>query len=369
MLYIILLIVLIVGWTRQMRRDINTSKSSGDAPVVSVIIPARNEGKCIGLLLQDLTKQHDYRFQAIIVDDHSEDDTREVVRHEADRDNRFQLHRSGGVGKKEALSQGIDLAQGSIIVTTDADCRVGEDWLAGLRACFVDEHIQMVFGGVRMANQTFFEKVQAIEFLSLIGVGAATAAIGLPTVCNGANLAFRKTAFESVHGYQGNLHIPSGDDEFLMKKILQKYPGGLRFVNDPRTVVTTAPNADLRQFINQRIRWAGKWKLHQSGFSKVLAAFIFCFYCAVIVLPIGVLMHWVTPAEGLFLWSFKLTLEFIFLWQVSRFVRVCWSWRAFILLQVVYPFYATLIGLASNINYFEWKGRKLKSLMPTTGHL
>lgn len=362
LLYIILLIVLIIGWNRAIHSKPSKFYSPAREPLISIIIPARNEGHGIGLLLQDLSRQHYSHFQVIIVDDHSVDNTREIVRHHVSLDDRFELQQCRAEGKKEALSQGIHAATGSIMVTTDADCRVGEDWLAGLREYFADQQVQMVFGAVKMQGDTFFERVQAIEFMSLIGSGAATAALGFPTMCNGANLAFRKSAFESVNGYHGNLHIPSGDDEFLMKKILRRYFGGIKFAADPRTIVTTLPNVDLNQFIHQRVRWAGKWKLQQSYVSKALAIFVFCFQCAVILLPLGLLMQWISLTSGLIVWSLKIILEYIFLWRISLHLNVVWSWPAFILLQLIYPFYATLIGLVSSVRTFEWKGRKMKSL-------
>jgi len=362
-LYFALVMVLIFGWNRALKGSYISNPLKEHEPLVSVIVPARNEGQNIGNLMLDLSRQRYGHFQVIIVDDHSEDDTAEVVRLFVQKDNRFELKQASGIGKKQALAQGIAVASGSIIVTTDADCRVTENWISGLKQHFRKEQTMMVFGGVRMEGSSFLANVQAMEFVSLIGSGAATAALGMPTMCNGANLAFRKSAFESVNGYQGNFHIPSGDDEFLMKKIHHQYPGGVIFASDPRTVVTTSANTTLRQFLHQRIRWAGKWKLHQSVPSKALALFIFCFQLAVIFLLLGMALQWVSLKDGLLLWLGKIFIEYIFLWKVSRFFRVSWNWRAFIFLQLVYPFYVTGIGLTANIYSFEWKGRKLKSLM------
>jgi cellulose synthase/poly-beta-1,6-N-acetylglucosamine synthase-like glycosyltransferase len=366
LLYIILVTALIFGWNTAVKRNRIRAPSKKNQPLISIVVPVRNEGKNIANLIHDLSQQHYSHFEVIIVDDHSVDDTTEIVRHFINRDDRFRVRQSKGIGKKAALTQGIGLAAGSIMVTTDADCRVKKNWICGLRQYFEDEKVQMVFGGVKMEGPTFFGQIQATEFMSLIGSGAATAAWGLPTMCNGANLAFRKSAFDLVNGYEGNFHIPSGDDEFLMKKILHQYPGGVTFAADPQTVVTTSPNTDLRQFIHQRIRWAGKWKLHQSFVSKALALIVFSFQMAIMFLALGMVMQWVSLKAGVLLWLSKVLLEYIFLWKVSRFLEVPWNWRAFLLLQLIYPLYTTFIGLFSNFYSFEWKGRKLKSLMVST---
>lgn len=362
LLYIFLLMAWIVGWNRAIHRDQIPYKSVDHEPLISVVVPVRNEEDNIGLLLDDISRQCYSNFNVFILDDHSEDKTKAIVQRYVEKDCRFLLLESHGVGKKHALTQGILAAGSSVIVTTDADCRVTENWIAGLSQYFRNENVKMVFGGVKMEEESFFSTLQSLEFVSLIGSGAATATLGFPTLCNGANLAFRKSVFEEVGGYSGNLHIPSGNDEFLMRKFLNRYSHGVKFAADPQTVVTTLPNKDIKHFIHQRIRWAGKWKLNQSLLSKAFALFIFCFQCAVVFLPVFILMHWVSPLAGLLLWLAKVTVEFIFLRKISRFLRVSWSWSAFMVLQFIYPFYAVIIGFVSNFRSFEWKGRKLKSL-------
>ena len=144
----------------------------------------------------------------------------------------------------------------------------------------------MVFGGVKLEGSSFFSALQSHEFLSLIGTGAATLWYGLPSMCNGANLAFRKAIFFEVGGYANNLHIPSGDDEFLMRKIFQLFPEGIQFVSDSDAVVSTPASLALKEFVHQRVRWAGKWKHNVSSWNAVVAIFIFCFQLSVLMLSI-----------------------------------------------------------------------------------
>ena len=101
----------------------------------------------------------------------------------------------------------------------------------------------MVIGAVRIKpTHSFFSKLQVIEFSSLIASAAATLTLGFPTMCNGANLAYRKTTFVEVNGFDGNAHIASGDDEFLMRKVVKKFGAkSLKFLRDFNAVVTTNP--------------------------------------------------------------------------------------------------------------------------------
>ena len=272
------------------------------------------------------------------------------------------LHASG-TGKKAALTQGIQQATGTVMVTTDADCRVGVEWLNSIRQYFQDEKVKMVFGGVKVQESySLFSKLQALEFISLMGSGTATWALGFPTMCSGANLAFRKSTFDEVGGYSGNLHIPSGDDEFLLRKIADRYPDGIQFMSDPKAVVVTAHMRNVKDFVHQRIRWAGKWRYHQGLFSKLLAILIFSFQLLIILLPLLVVTNWINPILAISLCVGKVLIEFFFLKGGCDFLKVKWNTVVFILWQLIYPFYVVLIGLASNIQSFEWKGRRLKSI-------
>src|SRR3989337_394396 len=281
--YLLLVTALVIGWNNALK-----SKAPSDVfqePFLSIIIPLRNEGKVIAELLKDICNQSYKNFEVILVDDHSKDDTAEVVASFILQDDRFKLLSSPGEGKKVALTQGIHASKGEIIITTDGDCRVNKHWLASMARFFQSGNIKRVFGGVKIEGDTFFSKIQSHEFLSLIGTAAATWSLGLPTMCNGANLAFRKSVFMEVGGYAGNFHIPSGDDEFLLQKIFKRYSQGIKFANTSDAVVTTSAMGSIRQLMYQRIRWAGKWKHNTSVLNITLAIFIFCFQSSVILLP------------------------------------------------------------------------------------
>ena len=359
--YFVILGLLIMGWNRGMRKDLNLELEKSKL-FVSVIIPVRSESRNIEALLVDLENQDYADFEVIVVDDHSEDNTVSIVQEFVNRNSRFRVISNNGDGKKAALTRGIEASKGSIIITTDADCIVSAEWVSILSGFFKPGDVKMVFGGVRMETNSIFSRLQALEFASLIGSGIAMAALKYPVMCNGANLAFRKSVFEEVEGYQGNLHIPSGDDEFLMRKILALYPNGVKTVLHKQAVVATKPNHTLKEFFQQRIRWAGKWSANSSVMSTMLALFVFCFQLTTVFLPVFVLIGWIDIQTGVILMLSKASLEFIFLDKVSRFLSLPWNWVSFAILQLMYPLYIVIVGVLSNFNSFEWKGRKLKSL-------
>lgn len=350
--YFLLLAVLLVGWKKAMSTP--AEEPTGKEPLISVIIPVRNEELTISKILNDLIAQEYKNFEVIIVNDDSEDETLWVINN-CDVRNINVVHNKGK-GKKAAIASGVAAARGSIIVTTDADCSASPGWLKIIRAQFREPKVMFVFGGVRMEGQnTFFDGLQSMEFASLIGVGASTAALGFPTMCNGANLAFRKKVFGEVKGYQGNLDIPSGDDEFLMRKVYARYSGGIRFIGNPQAIVTTRTQATPEAFLNQRVRWASKWRYNSSRGTQILAVAVALFQAAFIANWILMFTPWIL--QSLFFVAVKMILEAAILLQVCRFLRTHWNWLAFFSLQVIYPFYVVGVAVASFFRPFEWKHR------------
>jgi cellulose synthase/poly-beta-1,6-N-acetylglucosamine synthase-like glycosyltransferase len=312
----------------------------------------RNEARNIGALLSGILAQNYRLFEVIVVDDHSTDTTHDVI---SAFGGRVRYIRNHGNGKKDAIITGVSAATGSIIVTTDGDCTVPARWLAAINTFFNDSRNQMMIGAVKIHQHNFFSALQSIEFASLIGSAGAVTAFQMPVMCNGANLAYRKSAFEEVNAYEDNRHIASGDDEFLMRKMFQKYPSGIRFLADRQAVVTTHAQPTLHDFIQQRIRWASKWRANTSAGTRLLAVFIFAVQFATCFnLVTGVVkaqpLYFIFPLM-------KMLLEGIFLIRVCRFLDVRWHWFAFLVLQLVYPVYVIMIGLLSNVLSFRWKGR------------
>lgn len=334
---------------------------------VSVLIPARNEEANIAACLKDLMHQ-DFPSELIeitVIDDHSEDDTlgkiSEVVMNHPER--QIQIARlSGKSGKKAAITQAISTASGKLILTTDADCRLPEGWISSMVNHYEQSGSKMISGPVVFHQEnSLFKKFQSLEFLSLIASGAGSISIKAPIMCNGANLAYEKKAFEAVSGYASDASFVSGDDVFLLLKIKKQYGSdAVHFLKDESAIVKTHAKQSLKEFLQQRIRWISKSRGY-TNLAIVLASLIIYLF-NYMLFATALLSIWF-PDLLMFALIFliaKVIIDFPILLGISSFAKkqkLLWFYPA---LQIIYVIYVSLIGFAGNFFGFSWKGRKLK---------
>jgi len=347
-------------------------QKAGKPTFISIIIPVRNEEDQIGPLLKDMGKQKyaSDMFEVIVVDDNSTDRTAEVVQQMAKNTGisvrYLETDIKGGVAtghKKQALRTGIENAKGDWILTTDGDCRVGPYWLAGMNAFICTGSWALLSGPVAyLDNEHLFNQLQILELSGLVAMGGASINLGVPNMCNGANLAFRKEDFYKVGGYSGNEQLPSGDDEFLMHKIAYKLGKDVQFVKDKRTTVSTNANKNFKELMHQRFRWASKWDHYNHNFVKFIAIAIFTYYTWLILAFAGMFAGYITYIQFFAIFSFKLFFDMVFLSNAMNFVDHRFRLHVFIILEMIYPIYVVIFGLGSNFFGYRWKGREFKRI-------
>ncbi|MGD1893698.1 MAG: glycosyltransferase [Cyclobacteriaceae bacterium] len=339
---------------------------------VSVIIPVRNEAVHIVPLLRDLSQQRlnetllfpTQKWEVIVVNDHSEDETLVLVEEfQANTLINLQYFSAPAPGKslspkKAALYRGIQAAKGEVVVTVDGDCRIGPYWLTTWVDFFQKYQPALVAGGVTFCQErSWFERLQTLEFASLIGMGAASIQSKQPITCNGANLAFRREAFFEVGGYQGHWHIPSGDDEFLLHAMFRKFPTEIYFLKSPEVLVKTYAKKTVSEFIQQRKRWAGKWRMHREGLVTMLAGLVFGFHLLFIATLADWVMNGIESRWFVWLLLLKIGVEYVFIKSVLGFLKKKLNPVNFLSLQVLYSAYFVLIGLIASIGGYTWKNR------------
>ena len=236
-------------------------------PDVSILISARNEAAGIRATLDSVLAQ-DYagKWEVWVADDRSDDDTPKILAEYAARDPRLHVLTireipEGVSPKKHALSQLIEACDGEILCLTDADCIVKPTWVAGIVREF-EPGIELVAGHSYIPTEPGKSKVivcmQAVETLIYRVAGTAGLAMHLPLTSTGNNLAYRKSFFKSVHGFDNVIKIQSGDDDLLMQKLAADRPWAMRYCIAESTFVTTSGKETLHELWEQRKRWASK---------------------------------------------------------------------------------------------------------------
>ncbi len=333
---------------------------------ITVIIPFRNEAKNLPNLIEDLAKQSYPKnfFEVIFVNDNSTDNSVEIIKKNKIFTNYLLLNNNSNLTrafKKNAIKLGINNSGGEIIVSTDADCKLSPKWLETLQSYF-DDNTAMVSGPVRFnTGKSLFEKMQSLEFAGLVITGAGLIGASNPIIANAANLAFRKSVFFEVGGYDDNLHLSSGDDEILMQKIAAKTKYKIKFAWSKDALVTTAGNSALSGFLQQRRRWASKSLFYFNKFITLFLLGVFLFYLTLLVLPFMFLFGVHRTGEVfLFIFSTKVLLEYFLVMQGEGFLFEKGLRKYFFLtelFQIPYIVIASLLGVFGN---YEWKNRKVK---------
>ncbi len=355
------------GWQRQ--PEFKLPEGYEPQTFISVIIPARNEaqniGKCIEAILAQKYPKH--LLEIIVVDDHSEDDTAGVVNAiSAPQVKCINLKEFVGEAmiiayKKAALTAGISKSQGTLIVTTDADCIAQENWLQNIAAIYEREHPVMVVAPVIFScDNSLLQRFQLIDFMSMQGITVAAHNLKLGNMCNGANLAFSKAAFLKVNGYEGVNNMASGDDYLLMLKLNNSMAGRIAYLKSDQAIVSTPPQPDWGSFLQQRIRWSSKSGRYNDARLTLILILVYLFNLSFLVLAIlgisdPVYLQWL-----LMMLFIKILVEYLFLVPVARFFGKKNELVYFILLQPVHIIYIVIAGFLGSIGGYKWKGRRVR---------
>lgn len=331
---------------------------------VSVVVAAYNEQKTITQLLTSLINQ-DYpqnMYELIIVDDDSTDKTREIVRHFQEKAPNLRLYQTNPEStirsrKKNALSLGVKESKGDIILTTDADCVVGHQWISGMVRYF-GRGVGMVAGFSEplihdWAKTSFIQKYEYLDTIGLFFAAAGAIGSNKPFSCSGQNLGFTRDAFDNVNGYERIKNYISGDDVLLMQ-LLQRAGYKIRFAFGQETYAATRSERNLGAFLNQRTRWASNEKpqafLNREFFFYLIDVFLLnvCILAGMFFFPLHVGIVWFVKAVS----------EYIILKRgMDRFKIKNQRMLLFPLWVILQPVYITVVGIGGKFNLFSWKKR------------
>lgn len=360
---------------------------------ISIIIPARNEAKNIFNILHDISEQNypAELFDVIVMDDHSDDDTYTISSSFAEKHPQFRIFKladlieQAGIKsayKKRAIEAAVKLASGTLIVTTDADCRVQKTWLQHIAAFYEKEKCKLIAAPVCFYGvDSRFQQFQALDFCGMQAITGASLSMGMFNMANGANLIYEKEAFLKVNGYQDIDNKASGDDMLLVYKIAQQYPEQVKFLKDKLAVVYTKPCDTVNEFLQQRFRWTSKSRSYQDKRITLILGLVYLFVLSIwlnalyfigkltysSIFPDRTLEGFLNflPAIILLLMTIfqifcKSIIDYSFLKSASSFFKRQDLMKSFFTSELLHIWYIPFVGTFGNILQYKWKGRKLK---------
>lgn len=343
-LYFILISIFFIGWKRIYAFVPKGNESLQS--LISVVVPCRNEEAHVRQLIACMAQQSNQNYELILVNDHSVDATRNYIKAAQLSFGKLQLIDAEGYGKKNAIKEGILQCKGNLIVTTDADCLPSYHWLESI-ACFQRKNnCDLIICPVKLSGKdSFLSYLQVLEFTSLVASAAGASGVGMPILCNGANLVFTKKAWLAS---QNDLHPEeqSGDDMFLLESIKRK-KGKIRFLKSESSFVTTKQAESFSELLRQRRRWSAKSRFY-TDWQLIFTALIVLSICSLILL-LGALSFYklIYLYAFLGLFTFKFLLDGIFLSTVKKFFQLNNIWFFSFLLSLFYPFYIVFVAVSS----------------------
>jgi len=244
-----------LAWRKALSLEVGAERRAVDW---TVVIPARNEAQRLGHVLDDLAAQ-ELQVEILVVDDHSTDGTASsAASHQLAQRGQLRVLTAEGTGKKSALLTGMVSASTPWVVTLDADVRLGPSWAQGWqgRLSSIDANTACVAGPVVLSlspqSSSLWEGLQALDYAAQMGWSAGCLSCDLPGSASGANMAVQ------VDTYPDTRNLGDSGDDTLVVQALQRGGHRVEWLADSRATVRTPGATSISEWIQQRMRWAGK---------------------------------------------------------------------------------------------------------------
>lgn len=335
----------------------------------SILIPFRNEEDNLPMLLNSITKLNypKSKFEIIFIDDDSQDNSKVEIEKWQTNNPEIKVSIINNVRftnspKKDALTLAISKSKFNWIVTTDADCILPKNWLAMFNKAILNQNPLFIAAPVKFKTEnSFLFHFQNFNFLALMGSTIGAFGIKKPFLCNGANLCYSKEIFTSLNGFDGNSKIASGDDVFLLKKMVKNYPERTIYLKWKESIVETKSENNWTSFFQQQLRWASKTSAYTNVFSKSIGIVVFFQNLLLILIGIWSIIEVKYFQYFIILFTLKLLLDFTLIKKTAHFLDSKANCTNYFLSSILYPFFVVIVALSSTIKNYQWKGRTFNS--------
>lgn len=249
-------------------------EGSAEERGVTVIVCAWNELENLRELLPLLDAQDYPVYEVIVVDDRSDDGTKEFLRSYCEHSRHVRTVRVNEeyehiTPKKYAVTIGQKHAKYPLSLMTDADCRPdGSQWISSM-AARISETKEIVLGfspyyrerGLLnwfIRVETFYTAVQYFSFASY----------GLAYMGVGRNLMYRRSLFFENRGFYTHNNVLGGDDDLFVGEVSNSR--NTAFNLDPDSYMYSVPKKTWGTWFFQKTRHLGVGKLYRSSFKMLL---------------------------------------------------------------------------------------------------
>lgn len=353
-IYFIQSVIFIIGINKKFKKI-----EDENLPNISVIVAARNEEDNIQTCMKSLDNlvYPEGRIEIIIVDDHSTDNTNQIVKEFISDKPKFKCvvpsKAIGSLkGKANAIANAIETAEGEVILTTDADCIVSPYWAKTL-ASYYQPDVAMVCGYTNQQENKPFKAMQSLDFIYLLGVAAGSMNLNKPLSCIGNNMSYRKSVYQEIGGYESLPFSVTEDFNLLMKiHSLKKYK--IIYPLDAKGLVTSQACDSLKSLYWQKKRWGvGGLDSDFTGFSVMGSGF--AAHVFMLLTPVFFSL------QALYLFIFKVIIDYLFLLFLYKSLKFKLKIKNFISFEVYFLIYVILLPITLLFSRkVKWKGREYK---------
>lgn len=225
---------------------------------VTVIICARNEEDNLFKNLPKVLEQDYPKFEVIVVNDQSVDDSRHIVqaymkKHPNLKYIELERNKHRKFGKKVPLTVGIKGASYERILLIDADCYpASKQWIKKMMANYHEDKEIVVGYGPYEKKKGWLNKIIRFDTTTIAATYLSFAKNRKPYMAVGRNMSYLKTTFFNVNGFKKHYHIQSGDDDLFMQDAARGKNVGIEI--NPETFVYSHPNTTWTGWVKQKQR-------------------------------------------------------------------------------------------------------------------
>lgn len=334
-------------------------------PLMSILIPARNEEENIKRCIISLTKQDYKNIEILVLDDNSTDDTVRIVLELSEKDRRIKLYsggllRKGWLGKSYACWQLSKHARGDYLIFTDADTLHFPNSISGAVACLLRYDLDALSVFPKEIMVTFHERMMVpfghyiiLSLMPLYLIRKIKTALFCTAI--GQFMLFKKEVYKKIGGHK-SIKGKMLEDIKISKRV--KSFGYKFMIFDGRSNVYCRMYRNFREIVEgySKVLFAVfDYKIYMISIAIILAAAIFLF--PFIMLPVGILFDWPAILINLII------LQIIIILITKIILSLRFKCKAVdIILHPISMIYLILIAINSVLNTkigmgVYWKGR------------